>query len=292
MLRLDNRVAIVTGAGRGIGRAYALLLAERGAAVIVNDLGTGLDGTGVSRTPADEVVAEIEAHGGRAVANHSSVSAPDGPASIVRAALDHFGRIDIVINNAGLEGPIRFSEATLDSFHKLMNVHFFGTVGVTLAAWPHLIASGAGRVINTTSTAIYGLDVHTAYGAAKGAILAFSRNLAIEGEADGIKVNCIAPMAGTRMAEVSGSPQSVQHYMREHMPPSLVAPAAIFLAHETCPFTGETFCIGGGVIRRITICENQGYQNPALTSELIVENLASVTDETSNKPVARIIFPA
>jgi NAD(P)-dependent dehydrogenase (short-subunit alcohol dehydrogenase family) len=176
-IRFDGKVAVITGAGRGIGRAYAALLSERGAAVVVNDLGCSSFGVGAGIV-ADEVVEAIRSRGGKAVANYAAVDSEAGAGSIVRAALDAFGRIDILINNAGIQHPKPFPELTLDVYRKVMDVHFLGTVMVTQATWPHLVKQGYGRVINTVSTTIYGLPHWTAYAAAKGALFAFTRTLA------------------------------------------------------------------------------------------------------------------
>ncbi len=290
MLRFDGRVAIVTGAGRGIGRAHALLLAQRGAAVVVNDLGADLDGSGGSHSPADEVVAEIVAGGGRAVSNFSSVADPAGAAAIVASALESFGRLDIVINNAGFEAPVPFGESTEADLRRHLDVHLFGSFGVTLAAWPHLVASGAGRVVNTTSATIFGMANRTSYGTAKGAIMAFTKSLAVDGEPHGIKVNAIAPAAGTRMADGSDTPDAVKTLMREHMPPHLVAPAVAFLVHESCTLTGEVISVGGGRVGRITLCENAGFTDPDLSPESIAANLESVLDQSTAVAVPRVMF--
>ncbi|MGE0386666.1 MAG: SDR family NAD(P)-dependent oxidoreductase [Gammaproteobacteria bacterium] len=290
-LRFDGRVAVITGAGRGIGRAHAMLLASRGAAVVVNDIGAALDGSGASSRPADEVVEEIVRAGGKAVANYDSVSTDGGPEAIVAQAISRFGRLDIVINNAGFEMPTPFGGITLDNIRAHFEVHFFGTAAVTLAAWPHLVASGAGRVVNTTSATVYGLPNRTGYGAAKGAIFAFTRSLALDGAAAGVKANCIAPGAGTRMADNSDTSEAVKSFMRQSMPPELVAPAAAFLAHESCPLNGETLSVGGGRVARMALCENTGFVTEDLTPEAIRDNLASVLDASTATILTRVILP-
>lgn len=291
LMRFDGRVALVTGAGRGIGRAHAKLLAQRGAAVVVNDIGAELDGSGASSRPADDVVAEIETSGGRAVANYDSVASPEGPAAMIGAAIDHFGRLDVVINNAGFENPKPFGESQLDDIRSHFEVHFFGTAAVTMAAWPHLVASGAGRVVNTTSATVYGLANRTGYGAAKGAIFAFTRSLALDGAESGIKANCIAPGAGTRMADNSDTSEEVKAYMRQAMPPELVAPAALFLAHESCSLNGETLVVQGGRVARMALCENEGYVGDDLTVEAVRDNLTTILDAASAHILPRVILP-
>ena len=176
-LRFDGRSAIVTGAGRGVGRAHAMLLAERGAKVVVADLGGKLDGSGSSSAPADEVVQEIQAAGGEAVACAASVADEAGAASIVQTALDTFGGIDIVVNNAGIAEPDWFEDLSIERFRRMVDVHYMGTVNVTFAAWPHMVKAGYGRIVNTCSEAMLGMSPkNTSYGGAKGGVFGFTRN--------------------------------------------------------------------------------------------------------------------
>lgn len=290
-MRFEGRVAIVTGAGRGIGRAHAKLLAERGASVVVNDIGAELDGTGQAKSPAENVVAEIADKGGKAVANHSSVAIPGGPEALVASAIDAFGRLDIVVNNAGFETPRPFGDSTLDDIRRHLEVHFFGTAGVTIAAWPHLVRSGAGRVVNTTSATVFGMPSRTGYGAAKGAILAFTKSLARDGMVDGVMANCIAPAAGTRMAAATDTSEEVKAYMRDQLPPELVAPASAFLAHESCTVTGEAFAVGGGRVARISFCENVGFTERSLTPEDIRDHIEEILDQSTAGIMERVILP-
>jgi len=204
-LRFDGRVAVVTGAGRGIGRSHAMLLAARGAKVVVADSGSTLDGSGSSPEPATDAVREIEANGGEAVACCASVADERDATSIVETALERFGRLDVVVNNAGISDKHLFPDLDHEQFRRMMAVHFFGTLYVTKAAWPHLVGAGYGRVVNTTSEGILGAQRElTSYGAAKGAVWALTRNLAAEGVPDGIRVNAVAPRARTRMSPMSG----------------------------------------------------------------------------------------
>jgi len=283
-LRFDGRVAIVTGAGRGIGRAHSRLLASKGARVVVADLGGEIDGTHASESPALDVVHEIAADGGEAVACVASVADERGAASIVAAALDAFGRVDVVVNNAGIFAPAPFEATSTQAFRAMVDVHLFGTVFVAKAAWPHMTAAGYGRIVNTTSEAMLGIPLLSSYGAAKGAIFGLTRNLAVEGAPHGIRVNCLAPRAGTRMADALGVAASLPPELVEQgkatMPPELVAPAAAFLAHESCPLNGEVLQVGSGEVSRLAVVHSRGISREHLTAEDVADNLASVMDLT------------
>ena len=284
-LRFDGRVVVVTGAGRGVGRSHALLLASKGAAVVVADHGVGIDGTGGSPEPADAVVAEITAAGGRAVACHTSVADEQGAQAIIDTALDGFGRLDAVINNAGIHDPGLFGELRVQQFRTMIDVHLFGTLLVCRAAWPHFVAAGYGRVVNTVSEAMLGgIGELTSYGAAKGAVFGLTRNLATEGAAHGIAVNAIAPRAYTRMsashsdavAEQLSIPKELMDTVNASMPADLCAPAAVYLAHHDCGLNGEVLQIGMGNIARIAVVRTAGITRPALTAEDIAENLDTI----------------
>lgn len=293
-LRFDGRVAIVTGAGRGIGRCHALHLAANGARVVVADYGVGIDGSGSSPAPADDVVREIEDVGGEAVACYASVTDESAAASIVSTALDAFGRLDVVVNNAGIYDPGPFDALSVDQFRSMMDVHFFGSLFVTRAAWPHFVKAGYGRVVNTVSEAMLGgVPELTSYGAAKAAVFGLTRNLATEGEPLGIKVNAIAPRAYTRMtASLSASlsvPKEVMDEVNASMPPEMCAPAAAFLAHKSCSLTGQVLHVGMGGVSSLAVVQTQGLWQEALAAEDIAQNLdvimdtggARVTDTTS-----------
>jgi len=286
-LRFDGRAVIVTGAGRGIGRSHALLLAAKGARVVVADVGAGIDGDGASSSPADEVVAEIEASGGEAVASYASVADEAGATSIVDTAVEAFGRVDAVVNNAGIHDPARFDSLTLDQFRRMFDVHFFGTLLVLKAAWPHFVEAGYGRIVNTVSEALLGgIPELTSYGAAKGAVFGLTRNLATEGAAHGIKVNAIAPRAYTRMSasssdslsEMLSIPKADMDAINASMPPELCSPAAVFLAHESCPLTGEVLQVGMGGVARLAVVHTEGINKQPLTAEDIADNLEAILD--------------
>lgn len=293
-LRFDERVAIVTGAGRGIGRCHALHLAANGARVVVADYGVGIDGSGSSSGPADDVVREIEDAGGEAVACYASVTDESAAESIVSTAVDAFGRLDVVVNNAGIYDPGLFDALSVDQFRSMMDVHFFGGLFVIRAAWPHFIKARYGRVVNTVSEAMLGgVPALTSYGAAKAAVFGLTRNLATEGEPLGIRVNAIAPRAYTRMtASLSASlsvPTEVMDEVNASMPPEMCAPAAAFLAHESCLLTGQVLHVGMGGVSSLAVVQTQGLWRTALTAEDIAQNLdvimdtgfARVTDTTS-----------
>ncbi len=286
-LRFGGRVVVVTGAGRGVGRCHALHLAAKGARVIVADYGVGIDGAGTSSEPADDVVREIQESGGEAVACCASVADERGAASIVDAALEAFGRLDAVVNNAGIHDPGLFEELSADQFRAMIDVHYLGTVFVTRAAWPHFVKAGYGRVVNTVSEVMLGgIPELTSYGAAKGAVFGLTRNLATEGQQHGIRVNAIAPRAFTRMsashsdklADYMSMPREAMDEINASMPPEMCAPAAAFLAHESCLLNGEVLQIGMGCVSRIAVVNTLGIAKSPLTAEDIAENLDAIMD--------------
>src|SRR4249919_712242 len=272
----EGRVAVVTGAGRGIGRADARLLAARGARVVVNDLGGSMEGVGADAEPASTVAAEIVAAGGVAIADNSDVATPAGARALVDSAISQFGRLDIVINNAGIVRWAGFPEADVDNLASHLAVHVTGSFNTTRAAWPHMVEQEYGRVVMTTSAGMFGLPNNVSYAAAKGAVIGLTRSLTTAGAAHGIKVNLIAPAAITRMAG-----QSVDEAGSPQMSPDLVAPMAAFLAHEACPVSGEIYAAGAGRFARIFIASTQGYVHPGSepTIENVAENWATINDE-------------
>ena len=271
-LRFDRRVALITGAGGGLGRAYALLLAARGASVVVNDLGGGMHGEGAGTTAADRVVAEIQAAGGEAVANYDSVE--DGP-RLIQTALDAFGRLDIVINNAGILRDVSFQKMTDDDWEKIYRVHLYGGYQVTRAAWPILRDQGYGRIIMTSSAAgLYGNFGQANYSAAKLGLLGLAQTLAVEGRKRNVLVNAIAPLAGSRMTETILPPELVAA-----LRPEYVAPLVAYLCHDSSMETGHTFEVGAGWVARVRWQRGRGGFFPldeALTPEAIAERWGEI----------------
>ena len=262
-LQFDDRVVIVTGAGQGLGRSHAVEFAKRGAKVVVNDLGTGTDGSGASTSLAQKLVDEIKALGGVAVANTDSVE--DG-AKIVEAAMDAFGRVDVLVNNAGVLRDSAFHKMSDEVWDLIYRVHLLGSFKVTRAAWPHMRAANYGRVIMTTSIAgIYGNFGQANYAAAKLGLHGLAQTLAIEGASKNIFVNTIAPTAGSRLTATVLPPEVV-----EALKPEYVTPAVVLLAHETAPVTGKLFEVGGGWVSQTRWEQTQGcfFQNQFSAEEL------------------------
>jgi NAD(P)-dependent dehydrogenase (short-subunit alcohol dehydrogenase family) len=273
-LGYDGKVAIITGASGGLGRQHALLLASRGAQVVINDLGGGIDGTGQSEGPAHTTAKEIESLGGVAVADTSSVATPEGGAAIVKTALDAFGRVDIVINNAGILRDKAFHNMDASLLDPVIDVHLKGAFNVTRPAWVTMKEQGYGRVVSTASAAgIFGNFGQTNYGAAKMGLVGFTRVLAVEGAKYNIKANVIAPLALTRMTEDIMGP------LASKVAPELVSPVVAWLAHEDCPVSGEVYSVAGGRVARIFIAETPGYYKADLTLEDVRDNWDTIRDE-------------
>jgi NAD(P)-dependent dehydrogenase (short-subunit alcohol dehydrogenase family) len=267
-------VAVVTGAGRGIGRAYALLLAQRGASVVVNDLGGTLDGLGADEGPAAEVVAAIAAAGGSAMADANDVSSADGAQALIHGALANFGRLDILINNAGIIRWAGFPEADEDNLQRHLAVHTVGSFLTARAAWPHLTEQEYGRIVMTTSSGVFGLPTNVSYATAKGGVIGLTRSLATAGYRQGIKVNLIAPAAVTRMAGDGGAAE---------MTPDQVAPMVAYLAHESCPVNGEMYAAGAGRFARMYLASTPGYVHRGEASiEDVAEHWDLINDVTDS----------
>ena len=271
----DNKVAIITGAGGGLGREHALLLASRGAQIVINDLGGTVDGSGEgTEGPAHTTAKEINDLGGVAVADTNSVATPEGGEGIVQTAVDAFGKVDIVINNAGILRDKAFHNMTPDLLNPVLDVHLKGAFYVTRPAWKLMREQNYGRVINTSSNAgILGNFGQTNYGAAKMGLVGFTRVLAVEGARNNIKANAIAPIARTRMTEELLGP------LAEKLDPSLVSPIVAWLAHEDCPVTGEIYSAAGGRIARMFVGLTNGYYNPELTLEDVRDHFEEIRDE-------------
>jgi NAD(P)-dependent dehydrogenase (short-subunit alcohol dehydrogenase family) len=271
--RFDDRVAVITGAGRGLGRAYALLLAARGARVIVNDPGVSMQGDNVDAGPAQEVVEEIRAAGGAAVACTESVATPEGGRAIIDAALDNDGRIDILIHNAGTVRGASLKEMTQEDFDTVLDVHLRGAFHVVRPAFPIMCAAGYGRVVLTTSIGgLYGSYNQANYSAAKGGLIGLSNVIALEGAAEGVKCNAIVPAAVTRMAE--GRDTSAY----PPMSPDLVAPAVGWLAHESCSITGEMLTSIAGRVAKAYVAETRGVYQPSWTIEEVAQQMDAISD--------------
>jgi NAD(P)-dependent dehydrogenase (short-subunit alcohol dehydrogenase family) len=270
-LTYDGKVAVITGAGGGLGRQHALLLAERGALVVVNDLGGNVEGTGADASAAQKVVDEIRAAGGEAVANHDSVSTPEGGEAIIQTAVDAYGRVDIVINNAGILRDKTFHNMTPDLVDSVIEVHLKGAFNVTRPAWIRMREQKYGRIISTSSAAgIFGNFGQANYGAAKMGLVGFTRVLAAEGAKYNIRANAIAPLALTRMTE------NLMGALGEKLDPSLVTPIVAWLAHEDCDVSGEIYSVGGGRVARVFIGETQGFFKPGLTLEDVRDNWSQI----------------
>ncbi len=262
-----------------------MLLAERGASVVVNDLGGSMTGVGADAAPAAAVAAQIRDAGGAAVADGSDVATVDGAEALIGTAIERFGRLDILINNAGIIRWAGLPEADAENLDRHLAVHVGGSFNTTRAAWPHLVSQGYGRIVMTTSSGLFGLPANLSYAAAKGGVIGLTRSLAVAGAKRGIKINALAPAAMTRMAgPPSGEPDP-------HMAPELVAPMAAFLAHESCPVTGEIYAAGAGRFSRIFIASTPGYLHPG--PEPTVEDIAAqwpaINDEGGYRVPASLV---
>jgi NAD(P)-dependent dehydrogenase (short-subunit alcohol dehydrogenase family) len=280
-LRFDDRVAVITGGGRGLGRSYALLLASRGAKVVVDDPGGSLKGEGVDTGPAEEVAREIRALGGQAVACTASVATPAGGNAIIQTALDHFGRIDVLIHNAGNVRAASLKEMTQADFDAVLDVHLRGAFHVVRPAFPLMCKAGYGRIVLTSSIGgLYGNHRVANYGVAKAGLIGLSNVVALEGAAEGVKCNVIVPGAVTRMAEgidISAYPP---------MTPELVAPVVGWLAHESCSITAEMLISIAGRVARAFIAESPGVYRSSWSIEDVAREMQAI-----RKTDAPVVFP-
>lgn len=277
--RFDGRVAIVTGAGsaEGIGRANAMLLAERGAKVVVNDFGVGPDGRGIERSHAEIVAQEIRDLGGEAVADTNSVAGQESARAVVQTAIDAYGRLDILVNNAGIARPAEFGEASTDDIESQIAVHLMGTIWMCKAAWPVMVDQRYGRIVSTSSGAAFGARWFSIYGAAKGGILALMRNLALEGAEHGIKANSTGPFAITTAFKFFNDDVAAG---RTDLPPRAVAAVVAYLCHEDCELTAEYVECGGG---RAAVGVFGATAGLAAGSEITIEDVADGLDLVTDR---------
>jgi NAD(P)-dependent dehydrogenase (short-subunit alcohol dehydrogenase family) len=280
-LRFDGRVAVVTGGGRGLGRSYALLLASQGAKVVVNDPGGTLSGSGADETPADDVVREIAAAGGEAVASTDSVATPAGGKAIIDSALDRFGRIDILIHNAGNVRRAPLREMTYDDFEAVLDVHLRGAFHVVRPSFPVMCDAGYGRIVLTSSIGgLYGNQGVANYAVAKAGVIGLSNVAAMEGIEHGVKSNVIVPAAVTRMAE------GIDTSAYPPMGSDLVAPAVGWLAHESCSITGEILIALAGRVATAVVAETPGVYRPSWTIADVGDHMTAIRDDTQP-----LVFP-
>lgn len=288
-LRFDGRTAVITGAGGNpsLGRAHALLLAERGANVVVNDIGSDPEAPGYLGTAsADAVAEEIRARGGKAVANTHSVASEQGAAAIVQTALDTFGGIDIVINNAGISMAAGFEEMTNRDFQRHIDINLMGSLWTCRAAWPHMRSKGYGRIVNIGSGAFTGFSSFSAYGSSKGGVFSLTRALAAEGASSGIKVNTVNPGAFTRMvAAQQDATSSMYQYAQQNLPADLVSPVVAYLAHQRCDITGECIEAVGGQVRRVYLAQTSGFTDRDLSLETVARRWQEVMADSGDNVI-------
>ena len=280
-ISFKDKVAIVTGAGGGLGRCHALQFAERGAKVIVNDLGGSVDGSGGSSEAADKVVEEIKAMGGDAISNGSSVTDKAGVKKLVDDAMAAYGRIDILVNNAGVLRDKSFAKVTLDDFEFVVDVHMMGSVYCTKAVWPIMVEQKYGRIVMTSSSSgIFGNFGQSNYGSAKMGVIGLMNTLRIEGQKNNIKVNSLVPVAATRMTENLGMPDAVFDSLK----PESVSPAVIFMASEGAP-DGVMISAGAGVFAMAEIVHSEGIalKGDDLNADMLAEKWSEASDMTNGK---------
>ena len=272
-LDYSGKVVIVTGAGGGLGRCHALEFARRGAKVVVNDLGGSVDGSGGSSEAADKVVEEIKAAGGEAMSNGSSVTDDAGVANMISQTMDAFGRIDVLVNNAGVLRDKSFAKMEIADFDFVVDVHLFGTMKPTKAVWPIMKEQGYGRILVTSSSSgLYGNFGQSNYGAAKLGVVGFINTLKLEGQKDNIHVNALAPVAWTRMTSNLMPPE-----MEDALAPEQVTPAVVFMCSEQAP-TGKIICAGAGAYAAAQIVETRGlYLGTAPTAEDVADNWEQIS---------------
>jgi NAD(P)-dependent dehydrogenase (short-subunit alcohol dehydrogenase family) len=287
--RFEGRTAIVTGAGGkpSLGRAHAMLLASRGANVVVNDIGSDPESRGYTGVAsAEAVAAEINALGGRAVADTHSVGTVEGATALVETAIEAFGSVDILVNNAAIVAVTQFDELSVRDYERHVQVNLLGPIWTSRAAWPHMRRKGYGRIVNIGSDAFAGMALHTAYSATKGGVFSLTRSLADEGEPLGIRVNTVNPFAHTRMMEQTQQESSaILQLSRSSLPAEMISPLVAYLAHEDCPVTGECFSAAGGSIKRVFLAETEGVVLGEPTIERVAGAWEKIMDEARSKSV-------
>ena len=276
MIEFSGQVAIVTGAGRGMGREYALLLARRGAKVLVNDYGGDPEGHAGTSAEANAVVAEILAEGGTAVADATTVGTSDGADAIVKATLDAFGQVDMLINNAGGSTIAPIDQLADEDIEKVMRTNYWGPYLLIRRVWPHMKKQSYGRILNICSSATLGIGTVAPYSSAKAAMIGLTCEAAIEGKPDNILVNGVFPVGYSRLAAKAQEAQRV--WQEKYFPPSLVAVAGAYFVSRDMKRTGEIYSVGGGRVSRIATFNNDGYCNPDLTPELVGEHMDQICD--------------
>ena len=277
---VQDRVVVVTGAGGGLGRAYALTLSREGAAVVVNDLGGSRDGTGSGSAMADQVVDEIKKAGGRAVANYDTVAEPAGAENIIKTALDEFGRVDGVVSNAGILRDGTFHKMTFENWDSVLKVHLYGGYNVVRAAWPHFREQSFGRVVVATSTSgLFGNFGQANYGAAKLGLVGMINTLAQEGAKYNIKTNAVAPIAATRMTQ-----DILPEEVLKNLTPEFVAPVVAYLCTEEVPDSASVFIVGGGKVQRAALFQNEGitFKTPPSVDDIAAQ-WSDITDLSAAK---------
>lgn len=278
-IRFDDRVVIITGGGGGIGRQYAKDLSERGAKIVVNDLGTSLEGKPLSDSPAAKLVDEIRVAGGQAIVNTDDIAKPEGADKMVQSALDAFGRVDVLINNAGITRNNLIEDMSPEDYRAVLDVHLFGSFHCTRSVWPTMQKQRYGRVLMTTSqSGLYGMETHANYSSAKAGLIGLGHALALEGRAHGIHVNTVCPMATTRMSE-----DFITREMAIAMRPRSVSAMALWLCSEACQDTDQVVEAGMGYFAKIQVIEAEGVIiDPELaTPEYMRDHFDRISDMTN-----------
>ena len=288
-LRFDGKSVIITGAGRGFGRSHAHLLASRGARLVIADWGMELNGLGSDPEPVNQVAKEVEALGGEVVPLHVDVSTPDGAASVVQAAIEAYGKLDVLVNNAGISDADWWEDVDAERIVRMTNNQYYTVVWMTKAAWPHLKASG-GNIVNTASEALLGnVPKAASYCGAKGGVFALTRALALDGKRLGIRVNQICPRGNTRLSAPDvlafHFDAPVENFVNEFfdgMKPEYVSPAVAYLAHESCTLTGQTLISGNSQVKLLACFESEGITvtDHEIVPEDIAANIDTIMDMT------------